>query len=168
MSESSTTRFPPLMQNSHDDGSKAALYTFLTFFLMWETLYHIARFSLKIALEKHPLLLAESDKQNGNGHKDGVNGNNSPTDDAKLTLLKRGPSYAVSLLHSIIVTGRGVMHLYNLWNASNYDKLFIPGKEVVDSYRWAHLQVATTNTMFLSYLIYDLFHSDTISKIGWC
>ena len=50
------------------------------------------------------------------------------------------------------------MHLYNLWNASNYDKLFIPGKEVVDSYRWAHLQVATTNTMFLSYLIYDLFH----------
>jgi len=69
----------------------------------------------------------------------------------------------VSLLHSLCATIRGTMHLIHLWDASARDKLIIPERMVMvgmdpSSYRWAHLLVAETNTLFLSYLLYDLCH----------
>lgn len=165
----SSASYPPLMQNSHDDGSSAALRTLFIFLCMWEILYHIARYLLKICLNRYPNQIMDSslllinggnDKMNDNGH--GTNGTtiqSSPLmEDAKRTLLQRGPSYIVSFLHSIYATIRGIMHLHHLWAASNLDKLFIPPKEIIDGYRWAHLHVAKTNTIFLSYLMYDLFH----------
>lgn len=160
--------FPPLMENSHDDGSNAALRVFFMFLCMWEIVYHAARYLLKIGLARFPNRILDSSLFNSADRKHDKNGHNdigshttpgrSPLDDAKHTLLQRGPSYIVSFLHSIYATWRGIMHLYHLWNASNLDKLLIPGKEIIDSYRWAHLHVARTNTLFLSYLIYDLLH----------
>mmetsp|Transcript_2544 Transcript_2544/g.5431 ORF Transcript_2544/g.5431 Transcript_2544/m.5431 type:complete len:316 (+) Transcript_2544:260-1207(+) len=162
----STPSYPQFMQNSHDDGSSAALRVFFMFLCMWEIMYHVAKFGLKICLKQYPRQIMDSSLFNGENKKNSNGLTNSssngrtrsPLDDAKHTLLQRGPSYVVSFLHSIYVTGRGIMHLYHLWNATNYDKLLIPGMGVLNSYRWAHLEVARTNTLFLSYLIYDLFH----------
>ena len=153
-----STRFPPLMQKSHDDGSEAALQTFFAFILIWEALFHVARFSLKTVLTLYPSLSAHGSKHHSGNGRISTKEQRKLSDSGEHTLLQRGPSYAVSLIHSIVVTGRGVMHLYHLWNASNFDKLLIPGKDLVNSYRSAHLRVTATNTMFLSYLIYDLFH----------
>ena len=167
------------MQNSHDDGSTAALQTLYMFLVMWEILYHIVRIGLKKLLWRYPnIILIMSDSSNisesrgqGSGMSNSNNNNNSrngtsSTDkDAKqrttilLLLQQRGPSYIISFLHSIYVTMRGIIHLYELWHASNFDKLYIPPpKDIVDGYRFAHLHVATTNTLFLSYLLYDLVH----------
>ena len=139
-------------------------------------MYHIARICLKKCLDRYPNIIVVSSnssndsKDDNNNNKPKKNGqsNNKPTrasditssslDDAKQTLTKRGPSYVISFLHSIYVTFRGITHLYELWYASNLDKLYIPSIDLVDSYRYAHLHVATTNTLFLSYLIYDLVH----------
>ena len=91
----------------------------------------------------------------------------SESDVARRTLIELGPSYAVSLLHSMYATCRGIMHIYHLWDASSYEKLVIGPEEAIiggeegggrPSYRWAHLLVARTNILFLSYLLYDLCH----------
>ena len=249
------------MQNSHDDGSTAALQILCIFLLMWEIMYHIARICIKKCLDRYPNIIvsssdssdsvkpnmnnkpqrrrSSSDDRLGAAHlimfiitlltfiitllycvaykemhtfvedsvpNDGLydatfkllhdiskrimfelqydkrlpvalvcsffiimNYNttsrgqssvitSSTLNDAKQTLTKRGPSYFISFLHSIYVTYRGINHLYELWYASNLDKLYIPSIEQTDSYRYAHLHVATTNTLFLSYLMYDLVH----------
>mmetsp|Transcript_7428 Transcript_7428/g.12935 ORF Transcript_7428/g.12935 Transcript_7428/m.12935 type:complete len:320 (-) Transcript_7428:364-1323(-) len=165
---SSPPTYPQFMENSHDDGSIAALQVFFMFLCMWEILYHAAKYLLKIGLARFPNQILDSSLFNSDNRKHDRNPQSnidnhtthsrSPLDDAKHTLLQRGPSYIVSFLHSIYATWRGIMHLYHLWNASNLDKLLIPGKEIIDSYRWAGLHVATTNTLFLSYLVYDLLH----------
>ena len=166
---SSSTTYPPLMQNSHDDGSTAALQILCIFLLIWEIMYHIARICIKKCLDRYPNIIAVSSSDyssnsskdndnNSNKLKNGQGSNNTQLDDAKQTLTKRGPSYIISFLHSIYVTFRGINHLYELWYASNLDKLYIPSIDLIDSYRYAHLHVATTNTLFLSYLIYDLVH----------
>ena len=175
------------MQNSHDDGSTAALRRLYMFLLMWEVMYHVARIFIKVLLEKYPniVIINNTEKKDDDNNTDsdansatqGSNdtkssssstvGNNSNNNkNIKQTLLQRGPSYLVSFLHSIITTIRGTMHLYHLWGASNFDKIYIPSKasynaydgSTIITYRWAHLHVATTNTLFLSYLLYDLFH----------
>jgi len=172
---SSSTTYPPLMQNSHNDGSAAALQILCIFLLMWEIMYHIARICIKKCLDRYQnIIVVSSDFFNGSKDdnkiklKNGQSNNIKPTqssditssafDDAKQTLTKRGPSYVISFLHSIYVTFRGINHLYELWYASNLDKLYIPSIDLIDSYRYAHLHVATTNTLFLSYLMYDLIH----------
>jgi len=239
------------MQNSHNDGSAAALQILCIFLLMWEIMYHIARICIKKCLDRYPNIIVSSNssdsvKSNNNNkpqkrrssddrlgaahlimfiitsltfittllycvaykemhtfvdsiinaglydatfnflhdmskkimHEyDGRStlalvcsffiimnynttprGQSSDSNDAKQTLTRRGPSYIISFLHSIYVTFRGITHLYELWYASNLDKLYIPSIDLIDSYRYAHLHVATTNTLFLSYLIYDLVH----------
>mmetsp|Transcript_21187 Transcript_21187/g.44730 ORF Transcript_21187/g.44730 Transcript_21187/m.44730 type:complete len:322 (-) Transcript_21187:24-989(-) len=167
----SASTFPPFLENSHDDGSKAAVRVFFAFLCMWEALYHIARIVLKLGLSKFPHRILDSslfstgdDERKTNGNKNGHHNKSATTnrssrlEDAKRTLLQRGPSYVVSFFHSVYVTGRGFMHLYHLWNASKIEKVLISGKEVLDSYRWAHLDVTRSNTLFLAYLIYDLVH----------
>lgn len=152
------------MQNSHDDGSTAALRKLFMFLLMWEVMYHVARIFIKGLLEKYPNIIGMINTEKDNDNNDNSNKNNN--NNIKQALLKRGPSYLVSFFHSIITTIRGTMHLYHLWDASNFDKLYIPSKAYITynngsailTYRWAHLHVATTNTLFVSYLIYDLFH----------
>lgn len=157
-----SSQYPPFMQNSHDDGSNAAIQVLLGFICMWEVLYRLMGYLMRKELTRYPKQILDSSLLKEEGKSSDTNGNginlSSPLGDAMHTLIQRGPSYAVSLLHSTYVTGRGVMHIYNLWDASNFDKLVIPGIEVMDSYRWAHLQVATTNTLFSAYLVYDLFH----------
>ena len=103
----------------------------------------------------------------------GGGGGSIRCEEAMRTLIELGPSYAVSLLHSLYAAIRGTMHLIHLWDASARDKLIIPGgitaamgmgtgMGIADpppsSIRWAHLLVAETNTFFLSYLLYDLCH----------
>jgi len=193
--------FPPLMENSHEGGSAAALRSFFLYLCTWEIMYHSARYLLRSGLDRFPDWILDpslfdgirqnqdnnghhhngsknghhNGSKNGhhngskNGHHNGSNGNHaappqsrpptpSPLDDAKRTLIQRGPSYVVSLLHSVYVTRRGISHLCQLWNASNLDKVLIAKEGIADSYRWAQLYVGETNTLFLSYLVYDLFH----------
>ncbi|KAL7532311.1 hypothetical protein ACHAXR_004554 [Thalassiosira sp. AJA248-18] len=151
------------MHRSYDGGGSAAFWVFFVSLCSWEVMYHIAKYSLKVCLDKHPNRILSSSlvknatkDQGSNGHSNGDA--QSSLDDAKHTLLQRGPSYIVSFVHSIYATGRGIMHLYNLYNAPGIEKLLIAGKEIQDGYRWAHLQVGETNTVFLSYLSYDLIH----------
>ena len=186
-SSSSSSTYPPLMQNSHDDGSTAALRRLYMFLLMWEVMYHVARIFIKVLLEKYPniVIINNTEKKDDDNNTDSdatsatqgsndtkssssstVGNNSNNNNNIKQTLLQRGPSYLVSFFHSIITTMRGTMHLYHLWGASNFDKIYIPSKasynaydgSTIITYRWAHLHVATTNTLFLSYLLYDLFH----------
>ena len=194
---------PPPLQNSHNDGSRAALRLLFLSLGTWETLYRISGQLLSRLMIRYPnILLLVKDSSNGNH--DGVatnndmvnrngnhtnynynhtnnltNGNSTVTavtaattadsnpkydENAKqrAALLERGPSYMVSFVHSIYATLRGCLHLCQLWNASHLDKLLIPGDtnhhNDNSSYRWAHLDVATTNIIFLSYLLYDLCH----------
>lgn len=203
---------PPILENSHDDGSHAAIQILLLSFCMWETLYRISGLMIKKLLlirypnqnqrvdsssSSSPLLMKS--KENGNTYDDdrcqySSNNNNGssshnnttttnpnkykldPTGSAQQqqqlrhTLLHRGPSYLVSFLHSIYATCRGCVHLYQLWNASYIDKLLIPSTAKIttptiatstilsNNYRGAHLNVAQTNIVFLSYLLYDLCH----------
>ena len=57
---SSSTTYPPLMQNSHDDGSTAALQILYLFLLMWEIMYHIARICIKKCLDRYPNIIVSS------------------------------------------------------------------------------------------------------------
>ncbi|KAL3783990.1 hypothetical protein HJC23_013370 [Cyclotella cryptica] len=177
------TANPRLLQNSHDDGSSAALKLLLTAICTWEVLYHVVRYLVKLCLRVSPQWLLDDslligsaknitahDKQtNGFSNGNQVPLNGSPNGcheraallEAKQNLSQRGASYAVSLIHAFYASCRGVLHLYNLRNVSNLDKLLIPSTHAVHGIitpRWAHLQVATTNTVFLSYLLYDLVH----------
>ncbi|KAL3756958.1 hypothetical protein ACHAWU_007337 [Discostella pseudostelligera] len=184
---------PPILQNSHDDGSHAALLVLLLSFCMWELLYRVSGLFIQRVLSRYPHRLLDSSLRqpsvkngtngttsNGgdnNGKQNGIHTTNNNTsssstattayETAQRTLLYRGPSYLVSFLHSIYATSRGCYHLYQLWNASNLDKLLIPSSlhatttlstTMLTSYRPAHLSVAQTNTLFLSYLLYDLCH----------
>jgi hypothetical protein len=161
---------PPLMQNSHDHGSSAALQLLFTAFCTWELMYRFFRFALKHMLTNHPdLILIEStfndDCLNGvitNGKQTNDPATTKKLQEIKHNLIDRGPSYATSQIHAIYASSRGILHLYNLQSVSNLDKLLIPSQHMINNVtttpRWMHLQVATTNTIFLSYLMYDLLH----------
>ncbi|KAL9191545.1 hypothetical protein ACHAXT_001251 [Thalassiosira profunda] len=153
---------PPLIGMSHEDGSSAALRVFFVALCVWEGLYHASRLLLKAGLDRYPeKILSPSLSKSATTRQHQSNGNGrarSPADDAKRTLLKRGPSYVVSLTHSFYATARGVMHLHHLLYASSIDKLFIEGYEPHRIHRIGHLGVVRTNTVFLSYLCYDLMH----------
>mmetsp|Transcript_5206 Transcript_5206/g.11395 ORF Transcript_5206/g.11395 Transcript_5206/m.11395 type:complete len:317 (+) Transcript_5206:42-992(+) len=162
-----TSSRPHLMEQSHDDGSAAAIRIFFTFIAIWEALYHLARLATNTCLARSPEKILDSTLFNAKEHDNNNKMNNgnmarakqtSPLENAKQTLRRRGPSYLVSLIHSVCVTCRGIMHLYNLWHGNTADKLLVQRKGMPGSYRWAHLQVTTTNTMFVAYLTYDLFH----------
>ncbi|KAL3816241.1 hypothetical protein ACHAXA_002187 [Cyclostephanos tholiformis] len=166
---------PPPMHNSHEHGSRAALRVLLASILMWESMYRMSGYAMKFLVDKYPRWILdpslfpppddENDAARGKGGVDRIDGSRS--DDARRTLIELGPSYAVSLVHSMYATCRGIMHLYHLWDASSCDKFVIPpggggGEYDVQPshqyHRWAHLLVARTNILFLSYLLYDLCH----------
>lgn len=87
--------------------------------------------------------------------------NDAKKNEVKQNLIKRGPSYATSQVHAVYASYRGILHLYDLSFASNLDKVFNPRTHILDGIqttRWAGLEVATTNILFLSYLLYDLLH----------
>ncbi|KAL7443265.1 hypothetical protein ACHAXM_008821 [Skeletonema potamos] len=131
---------PLFLENSHDGGSIGALQMLVSDIFTWEMLYQLSQLAIKVAFEKYPKLIVTKKVDN---------------DEAKRTLIERGPSYVVSFVHSIYVTARGIMHLYSLWDASNIDKLYIARE---GGYRAAHLEVARTNILFLAYLLYDMIH----------
>ena len=142
------------LENSHAEGSGAAITQFLTFLFVWEALYQIASRAIELAISRYPdqIVLTETTQSAGQASK---------------TLAERGPSYAISFIHSAYVTKRGFRHLQALWNASDTDKLMIPGRNVVSQVRLDHLEVATTNMLFASYLVYDLVHITTqYPKLG--
>lgn len=158
---------PPLMQNSHENGSFAALQLLFTAICAWELIYHFFRFAIKLVLTTHPdWILAESSSNEVNSNESKASGeqNGQPTSkihETNRNLIQRGPSYVTSQIHAIYASYRGILHLYNLQSVSNLDKLFIPSQHSINNVttpRWMHLQVATTNTIFLSYLLYDLLH----------
>jgi hypothetical protein len=135
-----TKSSPLLLENSHDDGSIGALQMLVSDIFIWEMLYQLSQLAIKVAFVKYPKLIVTKKVNN---------------DEAKTTLIERGPSYVVSFVHSMYVTTRGIMHLYSLWDASNIDKLLIARE---GGYRAAHLEVARTNVLFLAYLLYDMIH----------
>ena len=135
-----TKSSPLIFENSHDDGSIAALQMLVSDIFTWELLYQLSQFAIKVAFMKYPKLIVT---------------NKVNKDDAKTTLIQRGPSYIVSFVHSLYVMARGFMHLYSLWDASNIDKLY---NAQDGGYRAAHLEVARTNILFLGYLLYDMIH----------
>jgi hypothetical protein len=149
-----------LMQNSHNDGSTAALQVLLLFILLWEVTYRIVNYLMCQLLRKTNYF---------------TNDKNSYNDDTTLsqgqlltklqTIRTCGPSYIVSTIHAIIVTTRGCIHLTQLWDAPPYDKFVIPSSFALQddttknmNYRGAHLLVARTNIIFVSYLLYDVCH----------
>ena len=143
------------LQNSHDDGSGAAITQFLMFLFMWEVLYQMASRAIRLAISAYPDQIVTTEKTT------------QSEGEASKTLAQLGPSYAISFLHSAYVTKRGFGHLLALWNASNIDKLMIPGRTVMSRVRLDHLEVATTNMLFVSYLVYDLVHIITqYPKLG--
>jgi hypothetical protein len=46
--------YPSLIQNSHDDGGSAALRVIFMVLCLWEIMYHVARYLLKIGLAQYP------------------------------------------------------------------------------------------------------------------
>eukprot|EP00569_Conticribra_weissflogii_P007583 CAMPEP_0171350676 /NCGR_PEP_ID=MMETSP0878-20121228/36995_1 /TAXON_ID=67004 /ORGANISM="Thalassiosira weissflogii, Strain CCMP1336" /LENGTH=381 /DNA_ID=CAMNT_0011855667 /DNA_START=139 /DNA_END=1284 /DNA_ORIENTATION=+ len=194
----------PLFENSHDSGSSSAVQILLTFFLVWEALFHLGRMLIKCGLRNRPSwILDESlslDSMNGGSNSNGaaaannsINGtqvnigpdandhndkisrlqdpnenrdsrtntttaNLTPHQQARQTLIQQGPSYFVSLIHSLYVTYRGIHHISSLYDASDLEKVFITRTYFQGSHRPAHLEVAKTNIIFLSYLLYDLLH----------
>ena len=164
----SPSSFPQFMENSHDGGSSASIRVFITALCLWEIMYHIARYSLKIVLKNYPNIILSSTLSNGaakNGSNDASNGNvnvnaksNSPLDTAKHTLVQRGPSYIVSFLHALYATWRGTIHLLHLGNAPSLYKVFISRTHTPGAFRWAAMEVTESNTVFLAYLTYDLLH----------
>ena len=142
------------LQNSHAEGSGAAVTQFLMFLSMWEALYQITSRAIGLTISRFPDQIVPTETTQSAGQ-------------ACKTLAERGPSYAISFLHSAYVTKRGFGHLLALWNASNTDKLMIPGRSVVSRVRLDHLEVARTNILFVSYLVYDLVHIITqYPKLG--
>lgn len=146
-----------LMQNSHNDGSAAALQVLLLFVISWEMTYRIVKFLMR-------QLLGTTNFTTTN---DANSYDTSSRGRTLQTLLTCGPSYAVSTVHAIIVTARGCTHLLQLWDASPYDKFVIPpdfttttlqDDNTMMNYRGAHLLVARTNIIFVSYLLYDVYH----------
>jgi hypothetical protein len=146
-----------LMQNSHNDGSTAALQVLLLFILLWEVTYRIVNYLMCQLLRKTNYFTI--DKNNsydtlsiGQLHKN------------LQTIQTCGPSYIVSTIHAIIVTARGCIHLIQLWDAPSFDKFVIPSSFALQddntnmNYRGAHLLVARTNIIFVSYLLYDVCH----------
>ena len=144
-----------LMQNSHNDGSAAALRVLLLFVISWEMTYRIVKYLM------YQLLGKTNFTNDTNSHDTSSRGRTLQT------LLTCGPSYVVSTVHAIIVTARGCTHLLQLWDASPYDKFVIPpdfttttlqDDNTMTNYRGAHLLVARTNIIFVSYLLYDVCH----------
>ena len=153
------------MQNSHDNGSSAALQLLCTAICAWEMMYHFFRYTIKYCLNKHPDWMLDPSLLNHNtNHTENgtiTNRKINSLQEAKFNLINRGPSYATSQIHAIYASSRGIVHLYNLRTVSNMDKLCIPPLHVMNNLptvRWMHLRVATTNITFLSYLLYDLLH----------
>lgn len=146
-----------LMQNSHNDGSAAALRVLLLFVISWEMTYRIVKYLMRQLLGKTNF--TTNDAKNSY--------DTSSLGGTLQTLLTCGPSYVVSTVHAIIVTERGCTHLLQLWDASPYDKFVIPpdfttttlqDDNTMTNYRGAHLLVARTNIIFVSYLLYDVCH----------
>jgi len=145
-----------LMQNSHNDGSAAALQVLLLFVISWEMTYRIVKYLMYQLLGKTNFTTNDAN----NSYDTSSRGRTLQT------LLTCGPSYAVSTVHAIIVTARGCTHLLQLWDASPYDKFVIPPDSTTTlqddntmmNYRGAHLLVARTNIIFVSYLLYDVCH----------
>ncbi|KAL7554086.1 hypothetical protein ACHAWF_017468 [Thalassiosira exigua] len=141
------------------DGSVAEMRVFPLFVCAWELLYRLARFATRRCLARRPGWILEPSLLEGDGET-----SRRRRDAAERVIIERGPSYAVSLLHSICVTWRGATHLWDLWSASNLDKLVLNPEEAI---RWAQLRVARTNEMFAAYLVYDLLHvSAQYPKLG--
>ena len=148
-----------------DDVARATCRLLCLSFCAWEILFHLARHSLKKGAADRILGAAPSSDDarkngRGHGHADGSNGRRvrrDPLDEARRTLVQRGPSYAVSLLHSGYVTLRGTSHLCHLWSASRRDQLIIAAAGA-SPHRGAQIEVARTNAVFLAYLLYDLLH----------
>ena len=145
-----------LMQNSHNDGSTAALQVLLLFIIFWEVTYRIVDYLMCQLLRKTNNFTSKKNSCDTlsigqllqNLH----------------TIQTYGPSYIVSTIHAIIVTTRGCIHLIQLWDAPPYDKFVIPPSFALQddtstmNYRGAHLLVARTNIIFVSYLLYDVCH----------
>ena len=160
---SDSTSFPPFMENSHDGGSSASIRVFITALCFWEIIYHVARYSLKVALKKYPSIVLSTALSNGESKNGSSNGNGNvktrgPLDNDKHTLVQRGPSYIVSFIHALYATWRGIIHLRHLGNAPSIYKVFISRTHTPGGFRWAAMEVTESNTVFLSYLTYDLLH----------
>jgi hypothetical protein len=146
-----------LMQNSHNDGSNAALQVLLLFILLWEVTYRIVNYLMCQLLGKTNFT---SDKKS---FYDTTLSQGQLTTKLQ-TIQTCGPSYIVSTIHALIVTTRGCIHLIQLWDAPPYDKFVIPPSFALQddtstmNYRGAHLLVARTNIIFVSYLLYDVCH----------
>ena len=146
-----------LMQNSHNDGSTAALQVLLLFIIFWEVTYRIVNYLMCQLLGKTNFT---SDKKS---FYDTTLSQGQLTTKLQ-TIQTCGPSYIVSTIHALIVTTRGCIHLIQLWDAPPYDKFVIPPSFALQddtstmNYRGAHLLVARTNIIFVSYLLYDVCH----------
>ena len=136
---------PPLLHHSHDEGSLYALKSLLLAICAWNLLYLIFQY----LITRYSNWILDDSL------------NDSKKNEVKQNLIKRGPSYATSQVHAVYASYRGILHLYDLSFASNLDKVFNPRTHILDGIqttRWAGLEVATTNILFLSYLLYDLLH----------
>ena len=131
---------PLMFEKSHEDGSLGALKMLVSDIFTWEIMYQISQLAIRVAFAKYSDIIVKKKAAN---------------DDAKTALIEQGPSYAVSFVHSMYVTARGMVHLYSLWSASNIDKIVIAPEGI---YRAAHLEVARTNILFVAYLFYDMIH----------
>jgi len=72
-------------------------------------------------------------------------------------LVKSGPSYAVSLLHAMLMSAFGVLHVAQMLPSPPYAKLSIVD-DPSDPWHAATTAIETTNYFFLSYVLNDLLH----------
>ena len=104
--------------------------------IVWELLFRRARWALQGAVERDGFLKADANKEK---------------------LVRDGPSYIVAFVHACIVGGLGLTHLFALVNAPAEVQLAIPWNR---DHPW-HVPAAMTertNSIFLSWLLYDLGH----------
>ena len=105
-------------------------------FIGWELLYHLFR----LLFRRHASHLV---LEGGSG--------------SATKLVKSGPSYMVSLVHCLLMSFRGMLHVAQMLPSPQYAKLTVVDDRD-DPWHAATTAIETTNFFFVSYLLNDLLH----------
>jgi len=103
--------------------------------LGWEALYRCFGFASRMAAQTPGLV-----------HEGG----------SRAKLAEQGASYGCAFVHACLVSYRGVVHLWELYDAPIMTKLQLPDGD--SQFYAAAAATEVTNVFFLSYLIYDVVH----------
>jgi len=133
------------------------LLLFVCSVIFFEITFQFARFVLDHLVQWPGLVPVQDDSRNHTTKQDD-NATNKLSKKylSSDVLINLGPSYICSIVHSVIVSIRGIYHLIEFYPKSTIHKLAYPDVGIIQ-----------TNLFFCAYLFYDLFHIiGTYPKLG--